>query len=262
MGKPASIGICTGVKMMIRSIALLCLLASVSAIPTPQVSDEKESSADIRKAVQDKAENPMAPFLEIMKEALNPNPDLKSFLDKAVGGKHADKDGKPNPDAGLDQIMMKTAMALAATLSNPSAMPKNKDGTSPDPMAAVLMAIEKGLSSAADGPNGDPILKLVQTGVKLLLSGETGENINPFQLLLEIIAPDGKPISDDPVMELMTNAVKAAANDKTGDPLNAMVTFVLEDPSTAQNPIVMMAKTMLTLFPQLTQGEEAEAKKL
>merc|ERR1711998_39089 len=207
---------------------------------TPQVSEEKESSADIRKAVQDKAENPMAPFLEIMKEALNPNPDLKSFLDKAVGGKHADKDAKANPEAGLDQIMMKTAMALAA----------------------VLMAIEKGLSGAADGPNGDPILKLVQTGVKLLLSGETGENINPFQLLLEIIAPDGKPISDDPVMELMTNAVKAAANDKTGDPLNAMVTFVLEDPSTAQNPIVMMAKTMLTLFPQLTQGEEAEAKKL
>merc|ERR1712023_399408 len=238
MGKPASIGICTGVKMMIRSIALLCLLASVSAIPTPQVSDEKESSADIRKAVQDKAENPMAPFLEIMKEALNPNPDLKSFLDKAVGGKHADKDGKPNPDAGLDQIMMKTAMALAATLSNPSAMPKNKDG-----------------------PSADPILKLVQTGVKLLLSGETGENINPFQLLLEIIAPDGKPISDDPVMELMTNAVKAAANDKTGDPLNAMVTFVLEDPSTAQNPVVMMAKRMLSLFPQLTQPEGEEAAK-
>merc|ERR1712022_14760 len=241
------------IKMMMRSVALVCLLVSVAAIPTPQVSEEKESSADIRKAVQDKAENPMAPFLEIMKEALNPNPDLKSF---------PDKDAKANPEAGLDQIMMKTAMALAATLSNPSAMPKNKDGTSPDPMAAVLMAIEKGLSGAAEGPNGDPILKLVQTGVKLLLSGETGESINPFQLLLEIIAPDGKPISDDPVMELMTNAVKAAANDKTGDPLNAMVTFVLEDPSTAQNPIVMMAKTMLTLFPQLTQGEEAEAKKL
>jgi len=246
---------------MMRTLTFLCVIAAVVAVPTPQVSDEKESPADIRKAVQDKAENPMAPFLEIMKEALNPNPDLKSILDKATGGGHASKDGKASADVGLDQIMMKTAMALAATMSNPSSMPKTKDGNQPDPMAAVLMAIEKGLSGAADGPNGDPILKLVQTGVKLLLSGETGENINPFQLLLEIIAPDGKPISDDPVMELMTNAVKAAANDKTGDPLNAMVTFVLEDPSTAQNPVVMMAKTMLTLFPQLTQPEGEEAAK-
>ena len=98
---------------------------------------------------------------------------------------------------------MKTAMALAGSFSNPASMPKTKDNQ-PDPLAAVLMALQTGLKGAADGPNADPLLKIVQTGVKLLLSGETGETINPFQLLLEIIAPDGKPISDDPVMELVT----------------------------------------------------------
>lgn len=73
-------------------------------------------------------------------------------------------------------------------------------------------------------------------------------------------APEGKPLSEDPMVVLMTNAIKAAAEDKTGDPLNAMVTFVLEDPSTAQNPVVMMAKTMMTLFPQLTQGDDVKEK--
>merc|ERR1712100_480179 len=215
--------------------------ALAAAAPVSDVSED--APKDIRKSVQDKhAENPMAPFLDIMKEALNPNAEMKTFLDKSMGLLSPHKDGDDKAAANgpdLNAMMIKTAMGMAAALSNP---PKNADGSTPDPAATLLM-------------------KLVQTGVKLLISGENGETINPFQLLLDIIAPDGKPLSEDPVVELMTNAVKAAAADKTGDPLNAMVTFVLEDPSTQSNPIVMMAKTMMQLFPQLTQGEEAATEK-
>merc|ERR1712072_909928 len=176
---------------------------------------------------------------------------MKTFLDKSMGLLSPHKDGDDKAAANGPDL---NAMVMAAALSNP---PKNADGSIPDPVATMLMALEKSIAPQAEGPNADPLMKLVQTGVKLLISGENGETINPFQLLLDIIAPDGKPLSEDPVVELMTNAVKAAAADKTGDPLNAMVTFVLEDPSTQSNPIVMMAKTMMQLFPQLTQGEEA-----
>merc|ERR1711988_1754849 len=216
-----------GPQNKMKLFAVCALIALAAAAPVSDVSED--APKDIRKSVRDRhAENPMAPFLDIMKEALNPNAE------------------------------MKTALGMAAALSNP---PKNADGSSPDPVATMLMALEKSIAPQAEGPNADPLMKLVQTGVKLLISGENGETINPFQLLLDIIAPDGKPLSEDPVVELMTNAVKAAAADKTGDPLNAMVTFVLEDPSTQSNPIVMMAKTMMQLFPQLTQGEEAATEK-
>jgi hypothetical protein len=243
-----------------KLFAVCALIALAAAAPVSDVSED--APKDIRKSVQDKhAENPMAPFLDIMKEALNPNAEMKTFLDKSMGLLSPHKDGDDKASASgpdLNAMMIKTAMGMAAALSNP---PKNADGSSPDPVATMLMALEKSIAPQAEGPNADPLMKLVQTGVKLLISGENGETINPFQLLLDIIAPDGKPLSEDPVVELMTNAVKAAAADKTGDPLNAMVTFVLEDPSTQSNPIVMMAKTMMQLFPQLTQGEEAATEK-
>merc|ERR1719446_153391 len=245
--------------MLRLTVAALCLALCASA-PTSSVSDEKTDVADVRKAVQDKAsvDNPMAPFLEIMKDALNPNPELKSFLDKSLGIK-ASKDGDIHFGDTIDYnaLMMKMMMAMTAAM-NP---PKNADGSAGDPVASVLHAIEQQLQPMADAKDADPLLKLMHTGVKLLIAGEAGETINPFALLLEIIAPEGKPLSDDPMVVLMTNSIKAAADDKTGDPLNAMVTFVLEDPSTAQNPVVMMAKTMMTLFPQLTQGGEEETGK-
>merc|ERR1711966_571166 len=238
-----------GTQNKMKLFAVCALIALAAAAPVSDVSED--APKDIRKSVQDRhAENPMAPFLDIMKEALNPNAEMKTFLDKSMGLLSPHKDGDDKASASgpdLNAMMIKTAMGMAAALSNP---PKNADGSSPDPIAPQ-----------AEGPNADPLMKLVQTGVKLLISGENGETINPFQLLLDIIAPDGKPLSEDPIVELMTNAVKAAAADKTGDPLNAMVTFVLEDPSTQSNPIVMMAKTMMQLFPQLTQGEEAATEK-
>lgn len=217
-----------------RVLALALAISLCAAAPTTSVSDEKAGTTDVRKAVQDKADNPMAPFLEIMKDALNPNPELKSFLDKSLGLKIDGKSSGPAFGENVDYnaLMMKMMMAMTAGM-NP---PKNADGTAGDPIASVLHAIEQQIAPMAEAKDADPLLKLMHTGVKLLISGEAGETINPFTLLLDIIAPEGKPLSDDPMVVLMTNAIKAAAEDKTGDPLNAMVTFVLDTPPRLRTP--------------------------
>lgn len=244
-----------------RTVFAACLIACALAIPTPSVGDDDTTeAANPRKAVQKQQESPMSPFLEIMKEALSPNAEMKGFLDKAMG--HHDSGDSPKKSSGdsMDQIMIKTAMAMATMMNSQ----KDKDGNAPDPIVSFLSALESGLESSATGPNADPVMKLAHTGIKMLIQGEQGKTINPFQLLLEIVAPDGKPLSEDPIMELMTNAIKAAAEDKSGDPLQAMVSYVLEDPATAKNPVVMMAKTMMTLFPQVAESFElppAGAKK-